>query len=372
MTILKEELNTYVDNLGYGFYKEYYPNSSLISKHHKSSFTHLYEYDEHSRLKLELITEYLGGDIWEILYKNEYIYFEGGCRILNYRIGFKKFSEVQRVEWIHNEMVELPDIIHEENELLFIKEMKLSIDGQVTSLKCTDLTSNKISEYKYIYDDLGRLINKKGCSENQNIEYIYDGDVLDYSLKENMKTIHSYGDFKNEIERKYIYTNEPESTPLVINFNYIKNELQEIIIDFSGFGCLCNFESPKSVPQYFKPELGFNGFVQNEENYDDSFSLIEADYEKLVDILKLPSFHYIGDIDNFWRIGFRKIHAKYNSMNDIDSITFLDKNNLILDKIFFFHNDNFHHNCIEKKKTTDCFKIIKGQIEKIFSHKYYY
>lgn len=373
MIPLKEEIYCTEQRLGFGFIKEFYPNSTLISKYQIGYYTYKYEYDEHSRLKLELITEDVGHeDEYQILYKKDYLYFENGCRISYYRIGFTKFREVNRIEWVYDERVELPDIIHEENELLSIEEIRLTKTGLVSSSKTINLKLNTISEYNYFYDDLGRLINKKGGAENQNVEYFYSDDTLDFSLNTNLKISHTYDDFKNEIRREYINTNIAEYDPLVINFNYFEKKLKEIIIHFPGFGCLYDFESTKSITDYSKPKLNFDGFVPSDEIYNDSFATIEADYKNLVSILKLPSFHYLGWIEEFWRIGFKKIHAEYNFNNDIESISFMDESDAVIDKLHFSYFDNFNTDSQSKLKNMQCFKIRNSEIVKLFEHCFYY
>lgn len=373
MILLKEELFCNEQSLDNGFIKEFYPNSTLISKYQIGYYKHKYEYDEHSRLKLELITEEVGHeDEYEILYKKDYQYFENGCRILFYRIGFTKFREVNRVEWVYDERVDLPDIIHQENELLSIEEIRISEKELITSSKITNFKSNSISVYEYFYDDFGRLINKKGGVENQSIEFSYSGENLDFSINANIKIMHYYDNFKKEIRREYINTNEYELTPLLINFNYLENNLREIIIDLPGFGCLYDFETTKSVIDYASPTLSFDGFVESEEKHNDSFEVIQADYRILVNILKLPSFHYLGWIEEFWRIGFKKIHAKYNYNNDIESITFMDELDSVIDKLNFSYFDNFNTDSQSKLKNIQCFKIRNTEIVKLFEHSFYY
>lgn len=373
MKILKEELSTFSDSLGYGFYKEYVPHSNLISLYGIGFFTHRYEYDDEFRLKLELISEDVGGeDVYEILYKKEFIYFEGGFRILQYRIGTKSFRDVNRTEWLYDKMVKLPDTMNNENILLTVEEIRLSNSGLITSFKKVNFESNAISEYIYIYDDLGRLISKIDSIENQIIEYVYKDNFLDYSICKNHKILHFYDIAGNEVERQYINTVENESNPLKINFNYNEAYLEEIVINFPGFGFLYDLESTESEIDYTIPKLNFNGFKERDKKQEDSFSIIEADYKKLVEILKLPSFHYLNNIEDFWRLDFNKIIAKYNRTNNIESISFIDKSNKILDKIFFSYTDNFNTEIINKFQITQSSIITNSEIVKLFEHRYYY
>ncbi|MCD8529421.1 MAG: hypothetical protein LRY25_01130, partial [Flavobacterium sp.] len=87
---------------------------------------------------------------------------------------------------------------------------------------------------------------------------------------------------------------------------------------------------------------------------------------------KLPSFHYLNDIEEIWHLGFNKIIAKYNINNKIESISFMDESNKTLDKIFFSYTDNFNTEIINKFQITQAFIIRDGEIEKLFEHKYYY
>lgn len=373
MKILREELLPFEDSLGNGFQKIYVPNSNLISLYSIGFFTYRYEYDDKLRLKLEIIIEHLGReDVWEILYKKEYIYFDGGFRVLYYRTGYKSFRDVNRYELLIDEMVKLPDYINDENVLLSVDEVNISNSGLVTSLKKVNLISNEILEYKYFYDDSERLISKFDSKENQNTEYVFEDNFLKYSAKGNYKILHSYNAVGIEIERQFINNNIKDSNSLKINFNYNGNHLEEIIINFPSFGFLYDLECTAAEIDYRIPKLNFNGFPENKEENDDSFSLIEQDYKKIAEILKLPSFHYLNNIEEFWRIGFSKIVAKYSINNDIESISFLDTSNKTLDKIFFNYFNNFDSEVSNKFKITQSFVIRDGEIVKLFEHKYFY
>jgi hypothetical protein len=128
----------------------------------------------------------------------------------------------------------------------------------------------------------------------------------------------------------------------------------------------------KSVLDFSKPKLRFNGFQESEVKRNDSFGEIEADYKNLVKILKLPSFHYLGWIEEFWRIGFKKVHAKYNYKQDIESISFIDESDVVIDKLYFLYFDNLNTSSQSKLKNIQCLKIKNSEIVKLFEHTFYY
>lgn len=361
MIVLKEELSCEEESLGYGFIKEYYPKSTLISKYEIGLYTYIYEYDEHSRLKSEMISKYSDYTFcYKTMYKKDYLYHPGGCRVFYNRIGSVIINEFS------------PDIVQEENELLSIEEFKISENGLITSLKITDLHSNSISVYDYIYDEKGRLIKKIIKAENLSIDFSYIDDTLAYTSYANLKIIHYYDDSKNEIKREYVNTNELEKEHCIINFSFQENILREVIIDIPRFGFLFDCEIEKSVLDFYKPKLRFNEFEESEVNYNDSFTEIEADYKSLIKILKLPSYHYLGWIEDFWRIGFKKIHSKYNYKQDIESISFIDESDVVIDKLYFLYFDNLNTSSQSKLKNMLCLKIKNSEIVKLFEHTVYY